>query len=463
MSCITVFLFKGINRLVLIAFTALFLPFGCEGFWATGYYPGYEQAGMPPSAIDFTTLTHVIHFSVVPNADGTLDANANNLSVDYSSNLVTTAHAVGRQVLICVGGGGSESLFQSAASPANLPVFINNLTNFMATRSYDGVDIDWEPLPSTDAPLYTNFVNGLRSALNGFAQPKLLTAAVGAYPPYGDSATADYVMFAGLQSNIDQINIMTYDLSGPYEGWVTWFNSPIYDGGYRFPSNGNLLPSVDGSLSNFLSNGVAASKLAISMAFYGYVWTGGSGTSPICITQPRQSWTNAPTATAIRYTDIINDYYQPNLYHWDVSAQSSYIGITNSIRTQNVFLSYDDQRLCQAKVSYARNHGLGGVMIWEISQDHTPDAIDPLMQANHGALATPGLVNLQPSNNDVILTFNGTALGSYAVQWISNCTAGVWNTLLITNVSNTGGVLQVTDAGVFPNQLQRFYRVKTPP
>lgn len=431
--------------------------------WVTGYYPGWEQADMPASTIDFSTLTHIIHFSVVPNSDGSLDGSANSITTVNSADIVSQAHAAGRQVLICVGGGGTESLFQGATSAANLSSFINNLTNFVATRGYDGVDIDWEPLPSTDAQQFTNLVNGLRSSLNGFPQHKLLTVAAGAYPPYGDSATADYLMFAALQNEFDQISIMTYDLSGPWDGWVTWFNSPIYDGGYRFPSSGGLVPSVDGAVTNFLKNGVAPAKLGIGIAFYGYLWTGGSGTSSNCITGPRQSWTNAPTATAIRYSDIMAGYYQTNLYHWDTSAQSAFIGITNTIPTNNIFISYDDQRTCQAKVSYARNHGLGGVMIWELAQDHQSGQPSPLMQALNQALATPGLASIQNSNNDINLFFNAIALGSYRVQWMSNLTAGVWNTLLITNVSNAGGVLQVTDAGVIASQFQRFYRIQTPP
>jgi chitinase len=432
-------------------------------FWTTGYYPGWEQAGMPASSIDFSTLTHVIHFSVVPNSDGSLNTSDNGISTNNSADIVLQAHAASRQVLICVGGGGTESLFQGAASAANLSAFINNLTNFVATRGYDGVDIDWEPLPSTDAQQFTNLVNGLRSALNGFSQHKLLTVAAGAYPPYGDSATAGYLMFAALQNQFDQISIMTYDLSGPYGGWVTWFNSPIYDGGYRFPSSGGLVPSVDGAVANFIKNGVAPSKLGIGIAFYGYLWTGGSGTLSNCITGPRQSWTNAPTATAIRYSDIMAGYYQTNLYHWDASAQSAYLGITNIVPTNNKFISYDDQRTCQAKVSYARNHGLGGVMIWELAQDHQSGQPSPLVQALQQALATPGLTGIQTSNNDINLNFNAIALGSYRVQWMSNLTDGGWNTLLVTNISNAGGVLQVTDNGVMANQLQRFYRVQTPP
>jgi chitinase len=430
--------------------------------WRVGYYPGWEQASMPASNIDFTTLTHVIHFSVVPNSDGTLDSSANSISTANSSDLVLQAHAAGRKVLICVGGGGTESLFQGATSPANLPVFISNLTNFMATRGYDGVDIDWEPLPSSDAQQYTNMVIGLRSALNAFSQHELLTAAAGAYPPYGDSPTAEYVMYAAFQNQFDQINIMTYDMSGPWEGWVTWFNSPIYDGGYRFPSNGNLVPSVDGAVTNFLTNGVAPAKLGIGIAFYGYLWTGGSGTSSICITQPRQSWTNAPTATAIRYSTIMTDYYQSNLYHWDTNAQSAYLSITNANPTNNTFISYDDQRTCQAKVSYARNHGLGGVMIWELAQDHQSGQSSPLMQALKQALATPGLTSIQFSNQNINLSLPSLPLGSYRVQWTSDMTLDAWNTLVVTNVSGPGGMLQIADPN-FSSQSIRFYRVKTPP
>jgi len=451
------------QQLVLIPIVlCLFSVVARADLWSTGYYPGWEQqSSMPASNIDFTAVTHIIHFSVVPNSNGTLNSSANSITSANSADVVSRAHTAGVKVLICVGGAGSEGDFQAATSVANLPTFINNLTNFMATRGYDGVDIDWEPLPSSDAQQYTNLVTGLRSALNRFAQPKLLTAAIGAYPPYSDSPTADYLMFAALQNQFDQINIMTYDLSGPFPGWVTWFNSPIFDGGFRFPSSGGLVPSVDGAVNNFINNGVTPGKLGVGIAFYGYIWTGGTGTSTGGVTQPRQSWTNAPTVSTPDYTTIIANYYQPNLYHWDASAQAAYLGITNANPANNEFISYDDQRTCQAKVSYARNHSLGGVMIWELAQDHTPNAPDPLLQAIKQAIATPGQTTLQISGFDINLIFSSIALGSYRVQWSSDLS--VWNTLMTTNIPGLGGPLQITDSGVVTNQLKRFYRIQTPP
>jgi hypothetical protein len=70
---------------------------------------------------------------------------------------------------------------------------------------------------------------------------------------------------------------------------------------------------------------------------------------------------------------------------------------------------------------------------------------------------------LARSNNDAGLAFDGIALGSYRVEWASNLSGGLWNTLLITNVPAAGGLLQVTDHGAFTNQPLRFYCVQTPP
>jgi len=438
--------------------------------WVTGYFPGYEQGASPASNIDFSVVTHVIHFSVIPNTDGTLNSSQNTITPAFSADVVTRAHAAGRKALICVGGANSESGFQGATAAANRSTFINNLTNFMATYSYDGVDVDWEPLPAVDFLLFTNFVNGLRTALDDFPQHKMLTVAAAAYSYYTNPPPTEYIMFASLQNKFDQINVMTYDLSGPYSGWVTWFNSPIYDGGYRFPSTGGLVPSIDGAINGFISNGVAAGKLSVGTPFYGDIWTHGAGTSTGGTCQPRQSWTNAPTILQPQptYANLLTrtiPYFYPNQYHWDTNAQAAYASVTNTPATNDEFISFDDQRACQSKVSYARNHSLGGIMIWELAQDLPSngfDATNSLLYSIKQALATPGAIAIQSTASNVLLGFASSPLGFYRIQWSSNLAGGVWNTLT-NNVAATGGVVQITDPAPASGQSLRFYRVKTPP
>ena len=170
------------------------------GLWNSAYYAGWMQGYLPVQQVDFTAMTHVIHFSVVPKADGGLDSDVNAVTLANSTDVVARAHAAGIKVLISVGGEDSAPGFRGAASAANRPRFVTNLVSFVTSRSYDGVDLDWEPLDASDVGSYSNLVNELRVALNAISPRPLLTAAVGSQP----------ALFASLQSWFDQINLMTY-------------------------------------------------------------------------------------------------------------------------------------------------------------------------------------------------------------------------------------------------------------
>ncbi len=214
---------------------------------------------------------------------------------------------------------------------------------------------------------------------------------------------------------------MTYDLSGPYDGWVTWFNSPISDGGYTFPSTGGPVPSINRTMRNFTNAGVAAGKLGLGLPFYGYAWTGAPG-----FTQPRQGWGSgaAPTVTTPAYQTIVNTYYQSNRYHWDTNAQAAYLSVTNTPASNDMFISYDDAYACQAKVSDARNLGLGGIMIWELSQDYFSNRTGsnqwPLLLALNQALDTPRILSAGRQGGNLTFTFSTLPLASYRVLWASN-------------------------------------------
>ncbi len=53
-------------------------------------------------------------------------------------------------------------------------------------------------------------------------------------------------------------------------------------------------------------------------------------------------------------------------------------------------------------------------------------------------------------------------LALYHVLWMTNPAGGAWNTLT-SNVSSTGGVMQVTDASAAGGYAGRYYRVQMPP
>ncbi len=111
-------------------------------------------------------------------------------------------------------------------------------------------------------------------------------------------------------------------------------------------------------------------------------------------------------------------YYQTNRYHWDTDAQAAYLSIDNSGSANDKFISYDDEHACQAKISYARNRGLGGVMIWELGSGYRAGQPvgqrDPLLQAVKQALATPQMTAIGLSGQkDIRLEFTSLPLASY--------------------------------------------------
>ena len=370
------------RRIVVAVYLALFVLLtlvarSYADVWVTGYYAGWMQDYLPASEIDYGAVTHIIHFNLLPNTDGTLDSTTDGVTAQNSADVVSQAHAAGVPVLISVGGENTASGFRGATSSANLARFISNIVDFMVSRGYDGVDLDWEVLAASDASQFSALVTGLRSALNARTPRPLLTAAIATQP----------LLVASLQSQFDQINLMTYPLSGPWPGWVTWHNAPIYDGGFRFPSTGAAVPSADGMVSSFIAAGVDPQKLAIGIDFYGEVWGAGAGTTTGGVTEPRQSWTTAPWATGgVAYYTIRSSYFQsPYVYHWDDAAEAAYLSLDAAGSTNDQFVSFDDETTCAHKIAYARNKGIGGVMIWEIGGGYRADQPagqrNPLLEA----------------------------------------------------------------------------------
>src|SRR6266849_8223217 len=132
------------RRRFLLTLSWLFASGLCAGpanthadIWATAYYAGWTQGYMTASNVDFTALSQVIHFSLVPNTDGTVDSAVNVVTPPNATDLVPRVHAAGKKVLISVGGANSQLGFQGATSATHLGNFITNIIAFMSTYNYD--------------------------------------------------------------------------------------------------------------------------------------------------------------------------------------------------------------------------------------------------------------------------------------------------------------------------------------
>ncbi|MBI3787776.1 MAG: T9SS type A sorting domain-containing protein [Ignavibacteriales bacterium] len=413
--------------------------FAQSDIWVTAYYGGWSQGWfnngiLPAQDIDYSAVTHIIHFGLVPKSNGTIDSDANSIRQSNSSELISRAHAAGKKVIISVGGWGTDVSFRGATSILNLPSFVENLANFMSSRGYDGIDIDWEVLELTDLLQYTLFIKQLRARLDRISPRPLLTAAVNWQPG----------IFASLLNEFDQINIMTYDMSGAWPGWVSWHNAPVLSSGLKFPSNGRLLPSAESMVDEFIAAGIPAKKIGIGIDFYGYIWSGGTGTPTGGVTGPRQSWTSPPSIQVnVPYYTLMNNYYQPQYYRWDTLAQAAYLSIDNPGSADDKFITYDNEMSCQKKVEYARNKGIGGVFIWELGGGQLPASYtsrDRLLQSIKTAVLATGVAPSAPIGTSPPTNIVGVSTNPI-IAWTPSSASSWYHLQIATDTSFASPVL----------------------
>jgi chitinase len=350
----------------------------------------------------------VVHFALVPRRDGTL-SDPDGLRGQTTA-LVEAAHAAGVKALLGVGGdegSGAPAGFQRSATSVYRSRLVTSMVEAMAAGRYDGIDVNWESLRfPADVANFRALVTDLRKALDrrSPAARYLLTYPAGTASSFGDyKKNAD--MLRPVQARIDQINLQTYVMAGPFPGWVTWHNSALYAGACRFATTGDPPPTVDSTVKAFLRSGISKRRIGIGVQLAGVDWSGGSGTDAGGVTKPCQAWDYSGTKPdgsgqdvgAPRYdggwsfvdaADVIRSYTAANGYvaSLDGAAMVPYLSRDQPGSDGDHFVSYETAQSIQAKGDYVKAQGLGGVIVFEITQDYLAeqpagDAQHPLMTA----------------------------------------------------------------------------------
>ncbi len=292
-------------------------------FKVVGYYPSWKPDSL--HSVDFGILTHVCYAFAIPTADGGLLELEN---PDTAQELIRSAHDNGAKVLLSVGGWSHndtplENVFLEATSDEmRRERFVESILSMCDEYGFDGVDMDWEH-PRVDgrsAEQYEALMLALSERLH--AQDKLLTAAV------LSGATADGNIYydAAAHTNaalnaVDFINVMAYD-GGDGERHSS-YDFAVNCGTYWRDTRG--LPAY---------------KVVLGVPFYA-----------------RPSWAG--------YGTILETV--PGA---DGQDHVTYNGME---------VYYNGVDTIAKKTDYAKEN-LGGIMIWELTQD-TSDKSRSLLQA----------------------------------------------------------------------------------
>ncbi|WP_240501964.1 glycosyl hydrolase family 18 protein [Bacillus sp. MUM 13] len=267
------------------------------------------------------------------------------------------------KTVISVGGWNWSGKFSDAAlTDSSRTVFADSVVKFLVTYGFDGVDFDWEyPVGGglktnvtrpADKTNYTLLLQKVREKLD--AQQALdgkkytISIAAGA-----SSSFAENTQLEQIGKIVDDIQLMTYDMHGPWDS-LTGFNSPL-NAGTGEPSNS---PSDSQAMQLFLDKGVPANKLVMGVPFHGYEYKGVNNTS----NGLNQSYSGADS---VNYAAIEKNFIGKNGFvrYWNEDSQVPYLW------NGSTFISYDDAESMDQKAAFIKSKGLAGAMIWEISQD----------------------------------------------------------------------------------------------
>lgn len=293
------------------------------------------------------------------------------------------------KIVMAIGGWSESTNFSSAAATAAsrakfaqscIDMYINgNLPGVApgaAAGIFDGISIDWEypnevgngnPHGPQDTANYTALVQEFRAQLDAAAKANgvshyLLTADVPAGPQ-----NASQIQLGPVSRSLDWMNVMTFDMHGPWEttgptnNQSNLFPSP-FDPAPRatpsnpYPNNGEI--STAEVVANYVLHGVAPNKIVISVPYYAHGWT---GVAP----GPRGDGLYQP-ATGVAADVVYNQLAAlPGTVHHDPISGAAY---KYDPATQT-FWTFDDPQSIQEKVAFIKFLGLRGDMAWSEEGD----------------------------------------------------------------------------------------------
>ena len=272
-----------------------------------GYFPYYRFN--ETTNIDFEKLTQLDIAFANPTADTSIIVP----NEDFDD-IIEMAHDAQVKVYISLAGGAvgnpEYQRWIDYTEQEALPVFVHKIMNYCRAHQLDGIDFDLEwNLIEDVGTHYENFVLMMADSL--WAEGKTITAA---FPgTYRYNALTDACL-----NTFDQINLMAYDLTGPWDPNNSGPHSPYY--------------FAEQSINYWKAQGIPQEKLLLGVPFYGYNFE----------SNPVSSFT----------------------YAWMVNQD-----------TDNAYLDQVDEKYYNGiptikdKTALAKEE-TNGVMIWEIGQDH---------------------------------------------------------------------------------------------
>ena len=367
-------------RTIALALTMLVVALSSSDAAATtpgqrvvGYYAGWSVERFPATKIRGELLTHVNYaFAVIDTDNQCVARNPKLAEAGFAQLRELKQKYPHLKTLISVGGWtDSTGFYDTAKTPKTRETFAKSAAAFAKKNGFDGVDIDWE-YPGgggndkgkggpEDTKNFTALLTELRKQLDAQAKadggPKRYILTIAA-PAGGAHKRLELDQIAPL---LDFINLMTYDFAGSWNE-RTAFNAPLHPWGEH--EQGKFAGDV--SVQAYLKAGVPPDKLCLGVPFYGRAFGGVKAGDAHGLNQPFDKKAKLTSEDGWGWRSISAKYVdKKDRLFWSDKAKVPWVFDESA----GLFVSYDDPRSLRGKAQYVRDNKLGGVMIWELSDD----------------------------------------------------------------------------------------------
>ncbi len=307
--------------------------YGYHPYWMDKYYKSY----------DYSLLSTFIYFcyDLNPNTGGYKSIH------HWKTNpSITLAQKAGARVELCVKNFSKHATFLS--NPKAWERLTTNLIRLLKLRNADGVNIDFEAVPKSQAGNLVKFCSYLSKRLKTSIKGASISMAIPAVDWNGAFRLSE------LDPYIDAFIIMGYDYhykSAKLAGPVAPLNHDS-----RWYST-----SIHRSVASYRKKDIAASKLILAIPYYGYEWkTYGEN-----IPSKRQKNTKGKARVYAQIKKLLTSNVKRS---WHYQSKTPYFSFKRGKTTRQLW--YDDAESLGKKYDFVNSNHLGGVGIWALGYDN---------------------------------------------------------------------------------------------
>jgi chitinase len=361
-----------------IVLTAFIAPAFAAQPIVGAYYPGGNAARYPVSNIPADTVTHLFYaFARIQDGRCVVEKDA---PARFAELAVLKQQHPKLRTILSIGGWEAGGFSDAALTDESRRRFVSSCVAMVFDThrgSFDGIDLDWE-FPVYGGPkeiaarpedrgnmtlLAQEFRRQLDAKAQSRGQSYLLTAALPAgrmqsTGPYDPAKSYD---LKALGETLDFVNLMTYDMGTAFST-VSTFNAPLREVAQDpLPPELRRANNVEGAVDFYLQHGVPAEKLVLGVPFYGRGFRVENAANH-GLYQPYSE----PYAAG-DWRDIQSKLLKDPKWtrHWHDVAQTPYLFNAD----EKIFVSYEDARSIALRSQLAKQRGLRGVFMWELTGD----------------------------------------------------------------------------------------------